>query len=247
MPVQLVRSIKTLKNFVRPEDIHVFYTPPYDEGDERMVRDLGVNLWKADAETDSFAPLPGKSPGYYGEKTKVGLVDAENVVFLDCDTLVLDDPFQVLEGDFDVKARPDQDTEYGNLEEFFRRNGKPVMGWIPNAGFIVFKNGVHKPLAEDWNRFLDADFGYAQHGYNKDQFALALAMSEYKVEKMSGREHVMEFHEGSRSDGIVYHTLTQNSTVHQVSMSLLRNLPFGSKLRYGWWRLQSLKEGVMEK
>ena len=205
--LRALHSIRTLSRFVDPADIVVFYTPPRTEADRTVLAGLGVDLREEPAETESFSAF-GDEPAHYGEKLKLCSVDAETVVFLDCDTLVLGDIREVLDGTFDFKARPGTESpREPDWREMFQRFNRPYLRWMPNAGFMIFRNWIHQDIRDSWQEFLAADIGY-QHGPytdHREQYALALAVSAYDTEQMKNREHVMEWNDERMPDGIVYH------------------------------------------
>lgn len=207
-----IRSIRSLLHYVSPEQITVFYTPPRQDGHVEAFRNLGVDLRLEENETEGFSVMPSAigerhSKRQYAEKIKLTKLDADTVVFLDCDTFVAGNIFDVISGDFDFKARPDvlgvDDSEWPRL---FERYDRTFVDWMPNAGFLVFKNGAHKEIAEDWRRFLEDDIDYTRRGmFLKEQTALALAVSEMRLTKMRPIEHIMEWTGEVASKGIVYH------------------------------------------
>jgi hypothetical protein len=230
MVEQATKSIKTLKNHVSPEKISVFYTPPYDEHDEEQLEKLGVNLIKKQNQTESFNINTGDEEGHYGEKTNLCNIESENVVFLDCDTLILEDIWKVIEGDFEFKARPgDAGVHEENWRKMFERFDEEYMDWMPNAGFLIFKNEIHKQIGEKWLNYTNKDLKYERKNMNhQEQYALALSVSEYNIQKMTEDEHVMEWADKPNATGTVYHYITPNPQTfwEHLITSADRNLPF---------------------
>lgn len=210
---EVQRSIRSLSMWVDPSDIVVFYTPPHDDRDKQKLEELGVDLRLVDNRSQPFSISSGK-PGYYGEKTHIGAIEDETAVFLDCDTLVLGDITETIEGDFDFKARPGtapiNDSKW---ETMFSRFDRPVHEWMPNAGFMIFKNGTHKKIENEWLEFVNTDLGFTTSvAHHQEQYALALTLSEYDTKRMAPHEHVMEWNGEFPRDGIVYHLETQDPT-----------------------------------
>lgn len=206
LPLHALHSIRTLTRYVPPRDVIVFATPPVEDGDLQPFRDLGVDVREVNQVTDSFAAF-NEAPRAYGEKTHLCSVGADTVVFLDCDTLVLGDITTITDGEFDFKARPGTAIQGDpGWRELFEQRGKPVLEWMPNAGVMVFKNGIHREIQSEWRRYLAADLDY-EKGWvaHREQYALALAVSAYRVEKMDAREHVMEWAGERPSEGVVHH------------------------------------------
>ena len=106
MVQQALRSIATLKQHVEAEKIHIFYTPPYDDRDEEVLEDTGANIIKKENQTEAFNVSRSLPESHYGEKINLCSLEEENVVFLDCDTVIGNNIWEVLEGDFEFKARP---------------------------------------------------------------------------------------------------------------------------------------------
>lgn len=206
-----IRSIHSLTQYVPPEQITVFYTPPVTGRDYRELTKLGVDVRVEENETQPFSIVKDESRDdhadrNYAEKIKLCTIAADNVVFLDCDTQVGGDVRQCLNGDFDFKARPDELGVNDRWEDLFERHDRPLLDWMPNAGFLVFKNGLHSEIGEDWQRLVETDLDYTRMGiYPKEQIALALAVSQYDTETMTPQEHVIEWMDERTPDGIVYH------------------------------------------
>lgn len=236
MVQQAIKSIKTLKNYAEPEKINVFYTPPYDEHDEEQLKELGVNLIKKENETEGFSIGAMEEAGHYGEKVKLCTLEAENVVFLDCDTLILEDIWKVIEGDFEFKARPGSESqETEEWRKMFEKRDEEYMNWMPNAGFLIFKNGIHREIGEKWLNYINSEIDYSVGEINhQEQYALALTVSEYDIEKMNPDEHVMEWSDRPNASGTVHHYITPNQMTffEHLFTSMDRNLPIDvSKLK----------------
>jgi len=205
MVQQALRSIATLKNYVDTEKIKIFYTPPYDEEDEKALRETGAELIKKENQTEAFNVSRSLPESHYGEKINLCNIDAENVVFLDCDTIVGNNIWEVLEGDFEFKARPEEPPEEDEWRPLFERFDEPYMDWMPNAGFLIFKDGFHKELDQKWLKYfqeVDIQRGKVNH---REQYALALAVSSAEVEKMTSKEHTLEWLNEKTSNAYVYH------------------------------------------
>lgn len=203
MVTEAVHSIRTLTDYVSPSDVVVFYTPPRKENDIQTLRDHGVDLRLVDAETDASSAF--RSSSHYGELVKLCTLDADTVVALACDTLIFDDLREVMAGEFDVKARPSPSSvQQPAWREMFERFDRPTMSWMPDTGFLVFKNGVHRELRDQWLRFLTTNLGYSHGGGHEEAYSLALAAAEYEVARMDEREHAIEWNNERPSDGVVH-------------------------------------------
>ena len=204
---EAIQSIKSLLLWVDPEQIVVYYTPPRDDDHRRTLAELGVDVRETENRTPAFAMEETSQPGHYGEKVQICEIDAETVVFLDCDTIVLDDPAPVLEGDFDFKARPGTyELDPDEWRALFQRYGETYLDWMPNAGFLVFKNRTHEKIRPDWSYYIAEEIELpsadTRHG---EQYALALAVSSHETVQMTPSEHVMKWVNEAPADGVVYH------------------------------------------
>lgn len=213
MVKDFVLSASTLSNYVDMSEVVVFYTPPYSDGDEELISNLGVDLRKVENITESFSLTGFDEPSGYGEKVRLTEVDSENVVFLDCDTLVLNDVWEVIKGEFEFKARPGSSNPESKSWQFmFERENKPVMDWMPNAGFLVFKNSLHKKIESEWKQNLegqDFDIDGTKH---LEQYALALSVAETNLAKMTELEHTFGWVEKPSEETVVYHKGSNKKT-----------------------------------
>ena len=215
MVTNAVHSIRTLTQWTDPSDIIVYYTPPRNDKDQQILADLGVDIRLADNSTESFAIMPGDSPSHYAEKIRLCDIESETVVFLDCDTLVLDDPRNTLDGDFDFKARPSANwKDTPEWKKLFKSLGQTNAHWMPNAGFLIFKNTSHQEIKQEWIEYYKSDIESLHDGiYLKEQIALSLAVNGLNTKKMEPKEHVFEWEKESPADGIVYHLDTSAERV----------------------------------
>jgi len=211
MVEHLVQLIQSLKNYVDPEKIVVFYTNPIKSSDWHLIKSLDVDVRRQENTTPSFAKSPFDKESYYSEKINLCRVDAENVVFLDCDTVVLKDIWPVLQGSFDIKARPGL-KDIDNWESLFEKYDRPYHGFMPNTGFLVFKNRVHKRVRDDWTCFVHRPLEDDIEGnVLKEQYALALASGSFDWVEMSSDEHVFGWSERPTEDTVVLHKETSGS------------------------------------
>lgn len=207
MVSQAVRSIKSITNWVDADNVIVFYTPPRSEKAKQKLSKLGVDLRVVNNISNSFSVSDSRAESHYGEKARVGDVQSDTVVFLDCDTIVLGDITEIVRGDFEFKARPGLiDIPENEWRSLFVKYGKPYFPWMPNAGVMVFKNDLHKRIKEDWRQMINDRPQIESADYQLvEQFSLALLLGNKKVEKMGPQEHAMIWNDESPPDGIVYH------------------------------------------
>ncbi|MDS0220938.1 hypothetical protein NDI54_06180 [Haloarcula sp. S1AR25-5A] len=201
---QAIISIKSLSNFVDPSDIIVFFTPPIKDKDVKSLKKLGVDVREIDHYASAMAKVPGGVPRYFADKLHLCSVRAKSVVFLDADTIVLDDPTEIITR-ADLRARP------GNLNysitEWDRiavNQSVNLLEWMPNTGVLAFNNGSHQIIEQKWADALA--FGSKTDKQWTEQHALAVAASELDVSKLSNKEHVMLWRDEYPFDGVVYHS-----------------------------------------
>lgn len=239
MVKNLIRSIKSLTRYVDEADITVFHTPPRKQSDREELEQLGVTVVDDQADLPPFALHLFERPKPYVQKWNVTKVNAENVVFLDCDTVVLDDIWEVIEGDFEFKARPaGPDDHLDDWRSMFREFDEEPLDWYPNCGFLVFKDRLHKRVAEDWAEYIERDLPFYHEAYTKEQYALALAVAGHDISKMICQDHVMEWMDGPQSTGTVYHYITGSSVKSKVTGAVRRRVP--EQLRYYLRRYQQV-------
>jgi hypothetical protein len=221
---QAVHSIRTLLSTTDPdpENIHLFFTPPVRDEDIEKFEELGVtvHIEKPDFP-GGFRTRLGDSRAEYAEKWKLTKVDANTVVFLDCDTVVLDDLTDVVEGDFEFKARPISVDDPERWRDVFDRYSESYRPWYPNTGFLVFKGRTHKHIKDRWERYVRAEIPYYVEGYTKEQFALALATANCDFEPMTSQEHVMEWLDEVRTDGYLYHLANGDISIRQEVLNTI--------------------------
>lgn len=221
---QAVRSVRTLLNNTSPNpaNVHLFFTPPVYDSDIEQFESLGVTVRIEEPDfPGGFRTRLGDSRTEYAEKWKLTKVDAETVVFLDCDTIVLDNLSDVVEGDFDFKARPLDANDPERWRRVFDQYGESYRPWYPNTGFLVFKNRAHERIKDRWNRYIRAEIPYYVEGYTKEQFALALATADCKFQPMTPQEHVMEWLDETRIDGYLYHLANGDISIRQELLNAI--------------------------
>ncbi|PSH02399.1 MAG: hypothetical protein BRC26_00745 [Nanohaloarchaea archaeon QH_8_44_6] len=207
MVQQALRSIATLKHYVDAEKIEIFYTPPYDEEDEKAMKETGAELIKKENQTEAFNVSRSLPESHYGEKINLCSIEAENVVFLDCDTIVGNNIWEVLEGDFEFKARPaHRFNDQEDWKKLFEERDRPYLDWMPNAGFLIFKQKAHKKIEDEWSEYVSQDLDFQKGKVNHhEQYALALAVSDLKIHEMEKKDHVLEWNDEKVADAYVYH------------------------------------------
>jgi hypothetical protein len=208
MVKEAIHSIKTLKNYVPPDKINVIFTPPSDPEDIEKISSLDVKVVQKKNRAETFQVSDYDYDRSYGDKMWLCSIESKNLVFLDCDTLVLGDIWEVIKGDFEFKARPTEEEMTDEWEQLFHENQLKFVDKMFNAGFLVFKNNSHEAIEENWEKYYRQleNKSYSESGnIHREQYALALAVSELNIEEMDESEHLMEWTDDVRSDSMVYH------------------------------------------
>lgn len=228
----------TLTQWVDAENITVYHTPPREKSDRDALESLGVSVVDVENVSDTFSLNILSSGKPYGEMWHLTHSDADTVVWLDNDTIITRNIWDVIEGDFDFKARPEEDKS-GDLEwqEMFEKHDMPLMDWRFNAGFLIFKNGLHSEIADRWIELMNSDLGYYGADLMKDAHSLALSVSDRNIEKMTQREHVMEWWgRDPIPSGYVYHYMTEQDPISELLGMIHRSIPEPVKRRLRRWR-----------
>jgi lipopolysaccharide biosynthesis glycosyltransferase len=204
---QALKSIKSLRKRSRVPVIVVNTPPNITQDQEKLFKKLDAEVFFKPTETDPVKI--GHRTGLYLEKlTVLGLYDRENVIFLDCDTLVMKDPRKLLKGGFDFSARiapANLNTDWRIYSKIFQNHGiKPLPMF--NTGVMVIKNGFIQELAR-WSISFSANKYPRYNPQNLiDQLAVTLAVSmlDLEVNYMTTDQHSFRWlHETKRT--VVYH------------------------------------------
>lgn len=191
-------SIRTLTRFVDKEDI-IFIMNPYVDGKfSRYLSKFGL-VHKGD-EFYYRLDLPK-----YKFKIELCDIDDNEIIFLDCDTLVMKDITELLDGNYDFFGREmsirDSDGKY--LPKWNQRNwnyclekfGIKKSATVYNDGFIIFKNNLHKKIKDDWIKYYKMFHAKEIPSPNNvddmhhNIYALGLAIGNYRCAEMNERHH----------------------------------------------------------
>jgi hypothetical protein len=155
-------SILSARRFLEREDIVIFFTPPYNESIieefekiatvERRDKHI-VRLMKKSRNDEELRA--------WGDKLYLTEVDCPNVLFLDCDTIVYNDPTPLMEGDFDFGGahvdwhpRVHKWNLFEKCKQVFNiPNDYKLHCW--NAGHLAFKNYAHHKVKDKWIDLID--------------------------------------------------------------------------------------------
>ena len=206
---QLIKSLHSLSKFVDQNEIIVALTPPYPTK-KRYLKELHqyAQILRTENTTSPLQPRPGKS-GRFGEKIVAVLNSkAEDVVFLDCDTRVINNPQKLLHGDYDFSARAAGgflDLDINTWTQMFIDLDKTPIPMI-NAGFMIFRGGSHRCIMKEaLTYFEESNLPRCHHyHYHKDQYAISLAASGYKIRWMSREDHAYRW-KNEPPDTVVLH------------------------------------------
>jgi len=188
---ELKYSILSARRYIGKEDIIVIFTPKYKDDDVEMIDKIATTIVKDEniAEPFSIHPLD-ENPIYkhYGDKIYIKDLDFANILFLDCDTIVYNDPGKLFDGDFDIggiatDTIPEQWQYKSNAINMLRRvymmHKKEVHLW--DGGSLIFKNYAHKKIGNEWLRIFKEerkllDYGMRPNRKTYDQTSLTPAI-----------------------------------------------------------------------
>jgi len=208
MAKELVDSLKSLNRFVNRDNIVVFYTPPCSKQNYNNFTNYAIVEY-VDNIIPPFKLKRGLPKSRYGEIIgHLGKISTTNVCILDCDTIIKKDLKELFNDDFDVAFRVA--TQWKNIdklkwENLFEKNNKTPIP-MPNKGFMVFKNNVHKKIMDKCIEYMNLDLPHVNpYNYQKDQIALALAISGYKLKFYNENVHAYQWLGENDEDTYVFH------------------------------------------
>ncbi len=208
MPQELLSSLMSINRYIKRDNIIVFYTPPRSEKNYNSFSKY-ANVKKVNNLTTPFKYMAGRAPSRYGEILgHMGGISSSNVFILDCDTIINKDIKELLNDDFDVAFRVAK--SWKNIDKlrwqnlFHDRGKKPIP--VPNKGFMIFKDDIHKKITKEIRKYMNTDIPHVSpYNYQKDQYAIALAISGYKVKLWDKYVHAYEWCNESNIDSYVLH------------------------------------------
>lgn len=208
MAEELIHSLKSINPFINRDNVIIFYTPPYSQHNYNIFNKYAI-VKRVDNVTLPFKYMSGTSPSRYGEiMGHLGKISSPNVFILDCDTIIKKNLQDLLEGNFDVAYRVS--SSWNNVykqkwEKLFTEHDKTSIP-VPNKGFIVFKNNTHKKISKDFMEYIKKDLPHVSpYTYQKDQYAIALALSDYKIRLWDKHTHAFEWLSENNIDTYVLH------------------------------------------
>lgn len=190
----LIRSLQGLSRFRDRDDILVWITPPH--GPKNLYEKNIGKYAKLDFKKNITEPFWANKnvSGRWGEIFQTCFVPYNNVIYIDHDTMIFRDLFELLDGDYDVSFRV-AGTFYSHYDpsawtDYFKAWGKTPIP-MPNGGFVIFKNKTHEKIRKQvLEVFNDLNIVQGLNGWcNKDEIALAVASSGLKIRWMDKQTH----------------------------------------------------------
>jgi hypothetical protein len=180
----------------------------------------GDNPWRFEDARVVVKDVPTRFGEYFhGNKLYVcDCPEAGRVIFLDADTLVLKPLDHLFAGrnDVDFMARVATKYYYGDWDQAVWRETctRAGAGLVPmfNAGVLVFQNGMHRRVENDWASFMKAYLleqwpAPCGDARMKEQWGLALAIGASRCNylELDAREHAYRWNEDPPEEAVVYH------------------------------------------
>lgn len=201
---QLVLSITTLRKFVK-ENIVVFYAPPhYQEHINWLENRCDLRLVETPLDDPEFRSKRVHARNrFYGGTMKLHAyaLDIPNLIWIDTDTVVLNDITELLEGDFDIQIAPWRPANLNRglrlMRPLCKEAGLPAMP-IMMDGFMVFKNYAHTKMRSDYLAYMKKLFMDELHPPNPDRlclYAFMLALIKFKQQGGKIKEMSQGIHE----------------------------------------------------
>lgn len=198
---QLLYSTKKLSLFTDKEDVRIYMTPPYpDQKVQRILRQRS-KLVKTKNLTE-----PVKRNQRFGEKIHLTESPAENILFLDCDTIPHKDITDLFTvpwlGDYDFLARRAtaffnwSDEQRKKWTELFRTEGKTEVLPLINASMMIFRNNLHRKIRPEWIDYIDEDIKNLPDGalkMRRDQVPLSLCLADRELEITWASKRIFSF------------------------------------------------------
>lgn len=91
----------------------------------------------------------------------------------------------------------------------FERYGKNIVVPMLNKGFIIFQNGVLGAIRDEWLSLVNSEWPNPScHTFPKEQIALAVALSGYRIRFMDRSIHAFGWNGEGWVDSYVLHRFT---------------------------------------
>jgi len=193
MESDLKDSIDSALEFVNPNDIVVISTPPHDYPFLDTLKEKANLDIRLKNYTEAWRLHPthlGEQPKRYGEKLLLTTIGFRNIIFLDCDTYIYNDPTILFEEDYDfggaaIDTPSKEDTPWQMrhrlLEKTIKEYNLGLDSHIWNGGHLIFRNFLHIKLQDIWLKYFnDKERLHKLNStrYTDDQLSLTPALAE---------------------------------------------------------------------
>jgi len=193
---ELKYSILSARRWLNKEDIVVIFTPPYDNNSIKDIERIATVFIKDNNIASSFSihplsPNPIIKP--YGDKIYIKDINCPNILFLDCDTIIYNNPDRLFEGDFDFGGIAtdtiQEQWQYKSnslqkLKRVYKLYNTDCHLW--DGGTLIFKNFSHQKIASDWLDIYEnernlMDYSLRPNRKTYDQTSLTIAIYKHKL------------------------------------------------------------------
>jgi len=218
LPDELYWSLKSASRFFTKNEIVVYYTPPRSEETlKRIEHYCTVKLVPNISRTYKWLWMTHRCY----EKTWIKLTDDEEVLFLDCDTLVLRNPKELFLKDFEVGVRKMMPYfDWKNWKKILDNKSLPFV-WMPLCAVILFKHYMHKDICEEWLKYKDYEVPLQVHlnpraSRRADFYGLAFAIARKRILWLTKNEVVRPADKEYPKNAYVYHIQTPHWSERRV-------------------------------
>lgn len=208
MPKNILNSLKSINRFIDRKRIIIIYTPPIKKSFIKELEKYAV-VKISENITEKFHFMNERGFIRAGEKIQLCNIDCDNIIFLDCDTIIKKDISLLLNDEYDFMGRIEEraqvkfDTaKYNNMFKINELNPIPMF----NCGFMIFKNRTHNKIKNNWIKYFNSDIErFHPFSFQKEQYALALALSVHDIKYMSNKEHAYRWYDEEHVNTYVLH------------------------------------------
>lgn len=185
--------------------------------------------------------VSNKNSNYFQHnKPYITELDAETVIYMDSDTLVINSIDPLIDDKFCLKVRPDSSYESGpyfdheRWEELLYEYKSPK-GPLFNSGFMIFKENSHRKIGDIWKKTIDKERKVwekrGEDGFRgretTDQmsFSISVLKTIDEIEYMSPEEHAYGWKKNPNDiapQTVVYHTGSRGGRHIKYAMALDR-------------------------
>lgn len=172
--------------------------------------------WKFKDPRIEIKLVPDIGKGYwYLNKTHICNSDADRLIFLDTDTMILQPLDQVYEGQqADMLSRAEPGTyrktwKQDKWEALFTYLGAKPSPYY-TCGFMIFQNGAHRRMGDTWKtlaqRIIRGELPIKKTRFAEQQaFSLAIGVEGLTHASMEDRHHAYAMNGEPHANSVVYH------------------------------------------